>query len=105
MLLGCRPLGRPENELLVVHRLRDGAFRREEFRLEIPGPFRLSLRCEDWLSQVIPDCDGVRTWREHFERARRDNIIRDDVPVEEFAKGLGVLVAVGALKLPDDNLN
>jgi SAM-dependent methyltransferase len=101
MLLGCRPLGRPENELLVVHRLREGAFRREEFRLEIPGPFLLSLRCEDWLTQIIPDCDGVRTWREHYERARRDHIIRDDVPIEEFAKGLGVLVAVGALELPE----
>jgi SAM-dependent methyltransferase len=100
MLLECRPLGRPENELLVVHRLREGAFRREEFRLEIPGPFLLSLRCEDWLTQIIPDCDGVRTWREHFERAKRNEIIREDVPIEEFAKGLGVLVAVGALKLP-----
>ena len=100
MLLDCRPLGRPENELLVVHRLRDGAFRRAEFRLEIPGPFLLNLRCEDWLTQIIPECDGVRTWREHFERAKRDNLIRDDVPIEEFAKGLGVLVAVGALKLP-----
>jgi len=100
MLLGCRPLSRPENELVVVHRLRDGGFRREEFRLEIPGPFVLSLRCEDWLTQIIPDCDGVRTWREHFERAKGDNIIRDDVPIEEFARGLGVLVAVGAIKLP-----
>ena len=99
MLLECRPVARPENELLVVHRLRDGAFRREEFRLEIPGPFLLSLRCEDWLTELIPDCDGVRTWREHFERAKQDNIIREDVPVEEFARGLGVLVALGALGL------
>jgi predicted RNA methylase len=100
MLLESRPLGRPENELLVVHRLRDGNFRREEFRLEIPGPFLLSLRCEDWLTRLIPDCDGVKTWREHFECAKRDNIIREDVPIEEFARGLGVLIALGALKLP-----
>jgi SAM-dependent methyltransferase len=105
MLLACRPVGRPENELLVVHRLRDGNFRREEFRLEIPGPFVLSLRCEDWLTQLIPDCDGVRTWRDHFERAKRDNIIRDDVPIEEFARGLGVLVALGALGLAERPLS
>ncbi len=101
MLLGCRPLARPENELVVVHRLRDGSFRREDFRLEIPGPFVLSLRCEDWLTDLIPDCDGVRTWRDHFERAKSNNIIRADVPIEEFARGLGVLVALGALKLAD----
>jgi SAM-dependent methyltransferase len=100
MLLDSRPLARPENELLVVHRLRDGAFHREDFRLDIPGPFVMSLRCEDWLTALIPDCDGLKTWREHFEHARRDGIIREDVPIEEFAKGLGVLVAVGALKLP-----
>ncbi|HTS24731.1 MAG TPA: class I SAM-dependent methyltransferase [Bryobacteraceae bacterium] len=99
MLLECRPVGRPENELLVVHRLREGGFRREEFRLEIPGPFVLSLRCEDWLAQLIPDCDGKRTWRELFEHARQNQIIRQDVPIEEFARGLGVLVALGALNL------
>ena len=101
MLLESRPVARPENELQVVHRLRDGCFRREEFRLEIPGPFRLSLRCEDWLTQIIPDCNGVKTWREHFEHAKRDGMVREDVPIEEFAKGLGVLIAVGALKLPE----
>jgi SAM-dependent methyltransferase len=101
MLLACRPLARPENELQVIHRLRNGAFQAEEFRLEIPGPFVLSLRCEDWLTLLIPDCDGVRTWRDHFERAKQNGIIRQDVPIEEFARGLGVLVALGALALAD----
>jgi hypothetical protein len=100
MLLNTRPLARPENELIVIHRLRDGAFRREEFRLEIPGPFLLSLRCEDWLTQIIPGCDGVITWREHFENGKREGTIREDVPAEEFARGLGVLISLGALKLP-----
>jgi len=101
MLLESRPVGDPRNELLVAYRLRDGQFRQQEVRLEIPGPFRLTLRCEDWLSKLIPDCDGVKTWHEHFERAKHDSIIREDVPIEEFAKGLGVLVSLGALKLPD----
>jgi len=101
MLLECRPVGDPQNELVVAYRLRDRQFQQQEFRLEIPGPFRLSLRCEDWLTKLIPDCDGVRTWREHFENGKRDNIIRKDVPIEEFARGLGVLVSLGALKLPD----
>lgn len=101
MLLDSRPVARPENELLVVSRLRDGRFREEDFRLDIPGPFLLSLRCENWLTKLIPDCNGVKTWREHFEHAKRVGIIREDVPIEEFAQGLGVLVALGALKLPE----
>lgn len=100
MLLETHPLARPENELRVICRLRDGAFRREEFRLDIPGPFGLSLNCEEWLTQIIPQCDGVKTWRELFENAKRDGIIRDDVPIDEFAKGLGVLVSLGALQVP-----
>jgi SAM-dependent methyltransferase len=101
MLLNCQPLGRPENDLLIVNRLRDGAFRAEELRLDIPGPFVLALRCEDWLRKLIPLCNGVTTWREHFEIAKRDAIIRNDLDIEEFAKGLGVLIALGALKLPE----
>ena len=100
MLLDSRPVGDPQNELLVAYRLRDGQFQQQEFRLEIPGPFRLSLRCEDWLPKIIPGCDGVKTWRELFESAKRDGFIREDVPIEEFARGLGVLVSLGALKLP-----
>ncbi|HLK65538.1 MAG TPA: methyltransferase [Bryobacteraceae bacterium] len=99
MLLACRPVGRPENELIVTHRLGEGGFQPREFRLEIPGPFVLALRCEDWLPRIIPACDGQTTWGEHFARARQEGIIREEVPVEEFARALGVLVALGALNL------
>src|SRR5262249_5121689 len=101
MLLACRPLAKPENDLVTVERLRDGAFRREEFRLEIPGPFKLSLRCEGWLPLLIPSCNGVTTWRQHFHNAKRDNIVREDLDIAEFARGLGVLVSLGALKIAD----
>jgi SAM-dependent methyltransferase len=101
MLLSARPVGRPENELVILQRLRDGAFRDEEFRLEIPGPFALSLRCEDWLRKVIPVCNGQRTWAEIFDYAKKNEIIREDLAIEEFAKGLGVLVSLGAFKLPE----
>src|SRR6185369_227959 len=88
MLLGCRPIARPENKLVITHKLREGAYRPEEFRLEIPGPFALSLRCEDWLAALAPSCDGQVTWRQHFHNAKRSNIIREDLAIEEFAKGL-----------------
>jgi len=99
MLLNCRPIARPENEVCEMRRLTDDGFQTERFSLEIPGPFGSQLNCEQWLTEVVPLCDGTRTWREQFEHAVSAQLIRPDVPIDAFARLLGMLVAIGALKV------
>jgi SAM-dependent methyltransferase len=96
-LLSIRPNVSPDLTLRVVRRLHDGGFREEEFRLEIPGPFRTSFRCAEWLIRVLPDCRGVKTWQEHFDSAKSGGLIDEDVSADDFARLLGQLVASGVL--------
>ena len=99
MLLNCRPAARTDCELCEMRRLEDGRFQPEHFSLEIPGPFASTLSCEEWLTEVLPRCDGTRTWREQYEHAVAARLIRPEVPIEAFASLLGMLVAIGALKV------
>jgi SAM-dependent methyltransferase len=99
MLLNCRPLARPENEVCEIRRLGENGFQTEHYSLEIPGPFRSDLSCEQWLTEVVPLCDGTRTWREQYEHAVSAQLIRPEVPTDAFARLLGMLIAIGALKI------
>jgi len=101
MLLASRPVAYPDNELRTISRMRDGAFRAEEYSIEIPGPFRNSLKCEEWLTHLLPRCTGERTWEECFELARREGWINPSVAKESFAQMLVLLVSLGAVTLAD----
>ena len=97
--MSSRPEVSPDLSLRVVRRLHEGRFREEEFRLEIPGPFRTSFRCAEWLIRILPDCRGAKSWREHFDSAKSGGLIEADVAPEDFARLLGQLVASGVLRV------
>jgi len=99
VLMESRPMVAPELALRVVRRLHDDRFREEEFRLEIPGPFHTSFRCAEWLIRILPDCQGTKTWRQHFEDAKSADLIEEDVSPDDFARLLGQLVASGVLRV------
>jgi hypothetical protein len=101
MLMACRPVAPEGMELHVVNRVEEKQFRPATFRVEVPGPFGTSLHCEEWMTSVLPGCDGVTTWREHFEALKGAGRIHPDVPEEAFAKVLGILVAGGILRVTD----
>jgi len=101
MLLNSRPVAAPDCSLHTVSRMRDGRFHMEEFVLKSETPFRSSFRCEGWVTQVISECDGVRTWREHFGRARSAGLISQGIPAKEFAGLLSLLVSLGILRLSE----
>ncbi len=100
MLLNCRPLVPEENEIHIASRVRGGKLDAYECRIESPGPFHTSVKCEEWLTRLIPEFNGIKTWRQHYERAKRDSLIRAEISATDFARLLGLLVAVGAVKVP-----
>ncbi len=101
MLSNCHPFLAPDCTLHVVSRVHEGRFRMEEFTLKSQAPFRSSFRCEGWVTQILSECDGVRPWHEHFERARRDGLISEKIPAKEFAGLLSLLVSLGILRVAE----
>ena len=101
MLLETRPALSPFCELHIVHRVHDGRFSSEEFRLEATQPFEARVRCHGWLAQIVSQCDGVTTWREHFAAAREAGIVDPGGTEEDFAQVLRPLMSTGILQSAD----
>ena len=98
-LLDAHPYVSPGTELHVLHRLRDGRFAPEAFAIESKLPFVSELRCGSWLVTLVSECDGAKTWRDHLERARQEDLFSAETTGEEFADVLRTLVAQGILRL------
>jgi hypothetical protein len=101
LLLDSRPSISPFCELRVGHRVHDGRFAAEEFTLQTSRPFDSTLQCQGWLAQIVSECDGVKTWREHFAAAREAGIVDSEDSEAEFAQVLRPLVSAGILWLAD----
>ncbi|MEO8595152.1 MAG: methyltransferase [Candidatus Solibacter sp.] len=99
MLFECRPSISPHCLLKTIHRVHEGRFMSGECLLEANHVFDSTLPCPGWVAQVVSECDGVKTWREHFVAARESGLIDSAEPPEEFANGLRNLVAGGILQL------
>ena len=101
MLLESRPTISPYCELHIVHRVRDGQFAGEEFTLETAQPFDARVRCHGWLAQIVSQCNGVTTWREHFASAQQTGVAAPGDTVEDFAQVLRPLMSTGILRNSD----
>jgi hypothetical protein len=99
MLLESKPALSSECTMQVISKVHEGRFRMTEITVHCESPFRSFFRCDPWLAQVVSECDGVRTWREHFEQAKRTGMAPPSVPIGEFAELLGRLVASGILRI------
>ena len=104
MLLNARPSLTPDCSLHSVSRMRDGRFQMEEFVLKSQRPFHSTFRSEGWVTQVLSECDGMRTWREHFDRAKGAGLISERIPAKEFAGLLSLLVSLGILRVSEHPL-
>jgi methylase of polypeptide subunit release factors len=100
-LLDSRPSVAPDCEVHVVSRLHQGRFRMEDFSFKTRRPLESSFRCDRWLTQLVSECDGVRTWREHISRAQAAGHVPQGIPIKESIVVLGLLVTAGILRIPD----
>jgi methylase of polypeptide subunit release factors len=96
-LMEVRPFLSPHAELAVTHRVRDGHLAPEVFSLRSNRPFEADCLIDPWLAQIVAQCDGKTTWREHFERATRGGAIPEAAPAGEFLDILEPLVSNGLL--------
>jgi hypothetical protein len=53
------------------------------------------------LAQIVSQCDGVTTWREHFAAAQESGIVDSGGTVEDFAQVLRPLMSTGILQSAD----
>jgi hypothetical protein len=100
-LLDSHPSIAPGTELHVLHRLHEGRFSPEAFGVESKEPFASEMRCSKWLAAVIAECDGVKTWREHLEKAKVGGLIKPQTTEDEFANLLATLVSQGVLRISE----
>jgi SAM-dependent methyltransferase len=100
-LLAARPVISPGCEWHVISRVRDGRLCAESFAFRSYSPFRGNARCDAGLSEIIAECDGVKTWREHFERAQAERRIPEEATAEEFASLLAGFVIEGVLQVEE----
>ena len=91
-LLEMRPMLSPHAELAVTHRVRDGHLVPAAFSLESERPFEAECRLQPWLAQIVAQCDGHKTWRQHFQDAKNSGAIPVDTPPREFLEALEPLV-------------
>ncbi len=98
-LLESRPIASPNLELLVHHRMQDGALSPMDFTLQTKHPFSMECKVQPWMGFLVARCDGTKTALEHFETCKQDNLIHPDTPVEEFASLLRVLISGGFLEI------
>ena len=98
-LFDSRPSISPHCVFKAVHVVREGRFVPAQMVLEIDRAFDCTLPCQPWLVQVVSECDGVKTWREHFVTARDRGLTNPEDPPDAFANGLRSLVAGGILEL------
>jgi len=98
-LMEWHPALAPDAELKVLHRLQEGRFAPAAFALESGTPFNSEVRCKDWMVALLSECDGSVTWRDHYDRAKRDGLISPDTPEDEFAGVLRTLAGQGILRV------
>jgi carbamoyltransferase len=100
-LFDLHPEVAPGVELHVLHRHKDGRFSAEMFGLESKQPFTCDLRCAPWTIALISECNGATSWREHFERALKENLVSSETTPDEFAGLLEMLVSQSILRVPE----
>jgi len=96
-LLDSRPVVSPHAELAVFHRVRDRRFVAEAFSLRSNQPFDAECIIKPWLAQIVSQCDGRKSWREHFDVAHRAGLVDAAATPGEFLAALAPLVMNGLL--------
>jgi hypothetical protein len=96
-LLELRPFISPHAQLAVFHGLKDGRFTADGYSLRAAGPFETECVVKSWLVQIVSQCDGRTTWREHFEKAMAAGMLDPAATAQEFLAVLEPLVANGLL--------
>ena len=98
-ILQSRPKPNPETELRVLHRLGDSGWETAEHMLVTSYPFSMEARTDPWAPHLMAACDGTRNARELFAELKKEGVLPEAAPDEEFARAIAILASGGFLFL------
>ena len=96
-ILQSRPKPNPETELRVLHRLGDSGWETAEHMLVTSYPFSMEARTDPWAPHLMAACDGTRNARELFAELKKEGVLPEAAPDEEFARAIAILASGGFL--------
>jgi SAM-dependent methyltransferase len=100
-LLRARPVVSPHCELLVRHRVEEREFVPTRLTLSVNYPFAMDCETAPWAAMMLARCDGSLSCAELFEACRRDRILSEDVPLEDFLGFLHQMISGGFLQIAE----
>lgn len=83
----------------VLHRLTDEGWNPQSYQLRIGHPFDMTCGAEPWAAQLMSQCDGRRTGRQHFQRFLQEGWIPSSATCYEFAGAVAPLVSGGFIEV------
>jgi len=98
-ILDAAPVPARGLSLRVMHRLHNGELAPQEFTLETTYPFTVECSIQPWAAYLIARCNGKTTARELLDFLKKNGVIADGEPEEEFADFLRVLISGGFLEI------
>jgi methylase of polypeptide subunit release factors len=100
-LLEAKPTPSPRARLMVVHDMRDQTWTAAEFTLGTESPFVSKAVCPEWGAALLAQCDGRRSFREHFEALKAAGAFPADAPEEEFLELARSLIEAGFVEVEE----
>jgi SAM-dependent methyltransferase len=97
-LLGARPRPAEGIRLKVEHRLEDGDWIPQSYRLTVDHPFEMEVHGHAWTAFLLGAADGSRTGMEILEKLKAEGAVSPETPAEEFAEMLDLLASGGFLE-------
>jgi len=98
-MLGSRLRAVADTKLHMEHRMVNGEWVPESYRLEVDHPFSMSLRGQAWTAHLLASADGSRTAVELLDKLKTDGAVHPDTPPIEFVRMLAMLVSGGFLEV------
>jgi SAM-dependent methyltransferase len=88
-------------KLLVTHTLQDAGLMPSDFLLRSSYPLQSEARIEPWVAGLVGSCNGILTAHEIYLDLKRQEAIASEMPEEEFARVVRLLISAGFLEFPD----
>jgi hypothetical protein len=104
MLLQARPRAGKHASLRVEHRLADGEWQPQFYRLESVYPFSVTMRVEPWAAHLLTIADGSLTTRELLDRLISAGGLPASAEPAEFARIIAAMVFGGLLEVDEYRL-
>jgi methylase of polypeptide subunit release factors len=100
-LLDAKPKPSGRTRLRVIHDMEAQTWRPVEFTLGTESPFVSRAECPEWGAALLTQCDGERTFRDHFEALKAAGAFPEEADEEEFLELARSLVGAGFVEVEE----